>query len=124
MKQSASIIILILIFFAAVWWFRGRQPYITMEHPSDPILIYHEPKWNGWDSRGLKWVSDIPQVMKDDFPEAEGWWHVVHLTVPANELPPIDMENPDKTMSEWEKYYTWMPLYYRLPINRMERDEE
>ncbi|MBC8402661.1 MAG: hypothetical protein H8E14_14335 [Candidatus Marinimicrobia bacterium] len=123
MKQSAPIIILILI-FAAIWWFWGREPYITMEHPSDPILIYYEPKWNGWDNRGLKWVSDIPQVMKDDFPEAEGWWHVVHRTIPAMNLPPIDMENLDMTMIEWEKYYIWIPLHYRLPNNRLERDEE
>jgi len=113
--KRAAPMILVMLLIPAVWWFWGRTPYITMEHPSDPILIYHTPKWNGWDSRGLKWASDAPEAIRRAYPDAEGWWHVVHRTVPASDLPPIDMENPDKTMREWEKYYIWSPLDYRLP---------
>jgi len=95
-----------------VWWFWGREPYITMEHPSDPILVYNSPKWNGWDRRGLKWVSPVPKAILKDYPEAEGWWHVLHRTVPEKDLPPIDMDNLEKTMSEREKYYRWVPFGY------------
>jgi hypothetical protein len=118
-RQVAPIVVFALL-IAGTWWFWGREPYITMEHPSDPILVYHSPKWNGWDHRGLKWVTDIPRALREDYPEAEGWWHVVHRTIPEKDLPPIDMENPEKTMREWEKYYTWVPLGYRLPNNRIE----
>lgn len=123
MKRLALNIVVIII-FSAMWWFGGREPYITMGHPSDPVLFYHEPTWNGWKSRGLRWVSDIPQAIKDDFPEAKGWWHVVHLTVSEKELPPIDIENPEKTIREWEKYYKWIPLHYSPSDNRMEGNKE
>jgi hypothetical protein len=118
MRQSAFILILIVC-IVGVWWFWGREPYITMGHPSDPILIYHQPRWNGWDSRGMKWMTDIPQEIKDDFPGTQGWWYVVHRTVPKKDLPKVDIKNPEKTLQEWEKYYTWIPLMYGFPNHQV-----
>lgn len=117
--KNLLIVTLFILSPLATWWFWGRQPYITMENYSDPILIYHNPVWYGWDSRGLKWITQnyISKQVRDDFPNEKGRWHVVYLTIPEKDLPQIDLENPDKTMHEWDKYYKWAPLGYKMPNN-------
>ena len=122
MKHTAVILVLALL-FAAPWWFWGRKPYVTIDQLLDPILIYNTPKWNGWDRRGLKWSSDIPHRIRTDYPDATGWWYVVHRTVPVSELPEIDHDNLEDTLSKWDQYHTWVPLGYPLPDDPPETHE-
>ena len=67
----------------------------------------------------MKWMTDIPQEIKDDFPVTQGWWYVVHRTVPKQDLPQVDIKNPERTLREWEKHYTWIPLLYGFPNHQI-----
>ncbi len=116
MKQAALILLLILG-FAAIWWFWGREAYISVNHPSEPVLLYHIPKWNGWDIRGLRWQSDIPQELKEAYPGIEGWWHYKQSVIPLKDIPfrvpeDSDWEDIVKAGQDIEKYFIWVPLDY------------
>ena len=110
MRSILSLVVILALIFV-VWWFWGREPHIKMGNPSDPVLIYVEPVWNGWKSRGFKWIDGVPEIIKKDHPEAKGWWHVVKQTVPTNQLPQIDPSHLNSSM-KWEQYFVWVPLYY------------
>ncbi|HYF78317.1 MAG TPA: hypothetical protein VD973_14355 [Symbiobacteriaceae bacterium] len=78
-------------------------------------MIYKEPKWYGWEGRGMMWVSDIPAAIKEDFPEAKGWWYLRYQLVPDEALPPADISDIEGTLEAWEKYFDWLPMNYRVP---------
>ncbi len=123
LKDKIDAVFCIIGFFACllglIWWFAGRQPYVTVEDPTDPVLVYYTPKWNGWDRWFLKWDFHLPRELKEAYPHANGFWYVGHryLTIPKKDLPPVDPDNLEKSISEWDKYfkYEWVPLGWKLP---------
>lgn len=46
-RRDRIVFMLVVLSFFLLWWFWGRDPYIEIGEPWDPVLIYVEPKWYG-----------------------------------------------------------------------------
>lgn len=109
MKRNDKIsLVAILLILISIWWFFGRKPYVELESPWDPVLIYSEPKWHGWDRSGMIYKKVIPTDMKHL--SDEGWWYVRRQIKPIpKDL--IDINEPmEKSFRKLNEYYMWKPL--------------
>jgi hypothetical protein len=93
----------IILIFIAIWWLFGRTPYLTINSYDDYVLSYHEPNIFGYSSRGIKWSSNPPKYIKDDWPDAKGWWCVVSQVGNISDA---------KSLDDVEKCFKFVPLGY------------
>jgi hypothetical protein len=79
-----------------------------LELPSDPVLIYSEPKWYGWDHSGMIYRKIVPQDRKHL--SDEGWWYIRRQIKPIPEGV-IDVNEPiEKSFKKLDRFYEWKPL--------------
>jgi len=92
------------------WWFFGRQAYVERPEPWDNVLIYFQPKWNGWESNGITYLNKIPKKYSHLAYDCNGWWYIKKQVKPK----PDNLFNMNDSLevqfSKLDEYYEWVPI--------------
>ena len=111
-KNYYAVISICIILFS-LWWFLGRKPYIEMNLPWEAGVLYNEPKWYGWETRGLIFLPKVPTEYKYLAPEAKGWWYLKRQIAPFPEgYIDIEKDGMQETVRKMEKFYKLEPLHF------------